>query len=66
VSDRQWTFVVWGLLASGVVACAVVAAWSKGRFPTLGRVVSRITATRTGQVLLVVGWMWLGWHAFAR
>jgi hypothetical protein len=66
MNARHWTFVVWGLLGSGVAVCVIAAILTRGRFPTLGTIVSRITASRTGQGLLVVGWMWLGWHAFAR
>lgn len=66
MTDREWSFVVWGLLGSGVAACVILAALSGGRFPTLGTVVSRMTATSVGRSLLVLGWIWLGWHAFAR
>jgi hypothetical protein len=63
---RQWTMLIWGLLGLGVFVCLIIAMLSKGRLSTLGTLVSRITATRLGQGLLVLAWMWLGWHAFAR
>jgi len=25
-----------------------------------------LTATRTRRILMLIGWMWLGWHFFAR
>jgi hypothetical protein len=66
MTSREWTMLVWGLLGTAVLVCLVTSALSNGRFPTLGAVTGRITANRAGRVLLVLGWMWLGWHAFAR
>jgi hypothetical protein len=63
---RHVTLVVWAVLGAAVLAGQVIAVVSRGRFPGLGTVVQRLTASRTGQILLVLGWMWLGWHAFAR
>ncbi|HEV2760998.1 MAG TPA: DUF6186 family protein [Acidimicrobiales bacterium] len=36
------------------------------RTPTLGQVVSMIASRRSGRWLLLAGWLWLGWHLFAR
>ncbi len=66
MTSHQWTLLVWGLLGLAVLAGLVSAVVFRGRFPGPGSLVTRITATRTGRVLLVVGWMWLGWHLFAR
>ncbi len=66
MTTREWTFVVWGLLGSGVAACMIAAALSDGRLPTLGTVVGRLAASCPVRSLLVLGWIWLGWHAFAR
>jgi Family of unknown function (DUF6186) len=63
---RHVTLVVWAFLGAVVVAGQVTAVVSRGRFPGLGTHVQRLTASRVGQILLVLGWMWLGWHAFAR
>jgi hypothetical protein len=30
------------------------------------RVVASIRRTRTGRILLVLGWAWVGWHLFVR
>jgi hypothetical protein len=66
MSTRDWTLAVWGLVGLGVVICLLVTTVSKGRIPTLGATMRRITSSRVGRVVLVIGWMWLGWHAFAR
>lgn len=63
---RHVTLLVWALLGAAVVVGQIIAVVSRGRFPGLGTLVRRLTASRAGQILLVLGWMWLGWHAFAR
>jgi hypothetical protein len=66
MTSRQLTFLVWALLGALTVAMLVASSLSDERFPTLGSTVRRVTASRIGQGLLILGWMWLGWHAFAR
>ncbi len=64
--SRPWAWLVWGLLGLGVGVGLVASLLSRGRFPTLGSLVRRVAAHPLGHWLLVLGWMWLGWHAFAR
>jgi hypothetical protein len=63
---RHGTLVVWAILGAGVVVSAIVAALSKGRVPGLGTLVRKVTVYPVARGALVLGWMWLGWHAFAR
>lgn len=60
---------------SGAVAWAVVAVLVVGLIvfgerrrvvASLGAVVASLRRTRPGRAALVLGWMWLGWHLFAR
>jgi Family of unknown function (DUF6186) len=66
MTTRQATFLVWATLGALVLVVLLASTLSDDRFPTLGSVVRRATSSRVGQVVLLVGWMWLGWHAFAR
>jgi hypothetical protein len=66
MTSHQWTLLVWGLLGLAVAGGLTATVLSRGRFPGPGAFLSRITVTRTGRVLVVLGWMWLGWHLFAR
>jgi hypothetical protein len=66
VIGRHTTLVVWAVIGAVVVVCQLVAVRSKGRLPGLGAVVGRVAGNRPGRYLLVLFWMWLGWHAFAR
>jgi len=66
VTARDATLLGWWLVGGGLVACQLVAAVSRGRFPGVGAVLRRLGTSGTGRALLLLGWAWLGWHAFAR
>jgi hypothetical protein len=66
VIDRHATLVVWGVLGTVVVVGQLTALMSRGRLPGLGSALARLAGLRIGRYLLVLAWMWLGWHAFAR
>jgi hypothetical protein len=66
VIDRHVTLIVWAVLGLSLVVGQLAASTSHGRLPGLGRFVRLVIANRTGRYLLVLAWMWLGWHAFAR
>jgi hypothetical protein len=66
MTTREWTLVVWALLGVAFAALLVISHLSEGRFPTLSSTIRRLTARPVGRGLLLLGWMWLGWHAFAR
>ncbi len=36
------------------------------RVPTLGEWLGYIMRARTGRAAILLGWLWLGWHYFAR
>lgn len=36
------------------------------RTPTLGKALAPVTASRTGRLILLAGWLWIGWHIFVR
>lgn len=56
----------WAIVAALVVGCELLSALTGRRFAGLAELLERLTA-RTGWLVAVfVGWMWLGWHLFAR
>jgi Family of unknown function (DUF6186) len=66
VIDRHVTLVVWAALGAAVVVTQLVAAVSGGRVLGVGSLVERAGSRRVARLGLVIAWMWLGWHAFAR
>ncbi len=63
---REWTFVVWGALGAALVGCGVLAWRTKGRLPDAGALIGLLTAAPVRRAVVVLAWMWLGWHLFAR
>jgi hypothetical protein len=60
------TNVVWAALLTSIVVLELAARRSRRFVLTLGELV-RSSATRTvPRAVILVGWMWVGWHAFAR
>lgn len=64
--DRHATLLVWGSLGIVVAGCQLAAVVSHGRVPGLGSLVGRLTGHWVGRALVVLVWMWFGWHTFAR
>jgi hypothetical protein len=63
---REGSFIIWSVLAATLVGCQVIALASRGRLPTMGALFGVITAGPLRRAVVLLGWMWLGWHAFAR
>lgn len=63
-ADVAWA--VWAALGAVVAVGQLVAARSRGHRPGLGAVAELLAAHPATRVVVVLGWMWLGWHAFAR
>ncbi len=36
------------------------------RIPTLGEWLGSVMRSRAGRLLILLGWLWLGWHYFSR
>lgn len=66
MSARELTWVVWALIGSGVTAVVLISVVPGSGVPTLGSVISRWKVHWAGRVAMIVAWMWLGWHLFAR
>ena len=65
MTSRTATFVGYGTILALVIVWAAFAA-RRANWMTLPGAVSAITRRRAVRVIVVVGWVWLGWHLFAR
>jgi hypothetical protein len=63
---RQVVLGVWALLAAGLVGCEVLAVVSRGRVAGARGALGLLVAAPWRMAACFVGWMWLGWHFFAR
>ena len=57
---------IWAALAAGVVSLEVVGRLGRFQLAPLSRVLAVLRDRPLGRAALVVAWMWLGWHLFAR
>lgn len=44
----------------------IIARRETNRIPTVGEWLGYLMRARAGRVLVLLGWLWLGWHYFAR
>ncbi len=66
MNDRGLTIAAWLVLVA-LFALLEIGAWStRHRFPGIGDAVTWIVGFPAGRLAFAVGWMWLGWHVFAR
>jgi hypothetical protein len=65
VTSRTITFVGYALILASIILLATVAT-RRPTWMTMPDALSALTRRRTVRILVVVGWMWLGWHLFAR
>jgi hypothetical protein len=57
---------VWAAIAASVVACELLSVANRRRTAGLDRFLRLVGAGRWRTFPLFLGWMWLGWHFFAR
>jgi hypothetical protein len=66
MSARSLTFVGWALLAAAFVVLEARARVRHARFASLGDAVDVVLRSRIGRGIVLLGWLWLGWHVFVR
>jgi hypothetical protein len=65
MTSRIATFLGYGTILVLIDVWATVTARSP-RWLTLPDAFTLLTRSRTARILVVLGWIWLGWHLFAR
>jgi len=53
-------------MLSALVVLEIVGRRPGSRIPTLGQWLGYLMRPRAGRLLILLGWLWLGWHYFAR
>lgn len=62
---RDAVLAVWAALAAGLLSCEVLAVLGRG-VAGVGTFLGAVSKTPTRRLVYFVGWMWVGWHFFAR
>jgi hypothetical protein len=63
---RTISLALWALCAALLAGCELLGRVANGRYGTLGRLLGLLTSTTWSTLAVFLGWMWLGWHLFAR
>jgi hypothetical protein len=54
------------IVIAALVTLELLARRKDSRIPTLGQWLGFLMRPRAGRALILAGWLWLGWHYFAR
>jgi Family of unknown function (DUF6186) len=63
---RVITIIGFVCVISGLFTLEFLARRKTTRIPTIGEWLGYIMRSRAGRVLVLLAWLWLGWHYFAR
>jgi len=63
---RAATLAGWGVIAVALCGTIAVARLSHGRFPGGVALLRAGMRNRVARVLVLAGWVWVGWHFFVR
>jgi Family of unknown function (DUF6186) len=63
---RVITIIGFSAVIAGIVILEIIARRPGTRIPTLGEWLGYLMRPKIGRALVLLGWLWLGWHYFAR
>jgi hypothetical protein len=63
---RVITIIGFAGVISALVALEIIGRRPTTRVPSLGEWLGYLMRARAGRALILLGWLWLGWHYFAR
>jgi Family of unknown function (DUF6186) len=66
MTSRVVTAVGFGVIIAAMVLLEVIARRRTNKIPTTGEWLGYVMRPRAGRALILLGWLWLGWHYFAR
>jgi len=66
MATRVITIIGFCTVIAALIVLEIVARRPGSRVPTLGEWLGYLMRQKTGRVLLLAGWLWLGWHYFSR
>ena len=63
---RAITIAGFAAVIGALVMLEFLARREGSRIPTLGEWLGYVMRPRAGRLLILLGWLWLGWHYFSR
>jgi Family of unknown function (DUF6186) len=66
MSTRTITIIGFVVVIMALIALEVLGRRKVRRIPTVSEWLGCVMRPRAGRALILAGWLWLGWHYFAR
>jgi hypothetical protein len=66
MTTRVVTIIGFACIIACLVTLEVLGRRKTNRIPSAGEWLGYVMRPRTGRALILLGWLWLGWHYFAR
>ncbi len=66
MSTRDVTLVIWAVIGAAIIVCVGLSLLRPRYLPTFVTTTDALVSSPWRRAVLTVGWMWLGWHLFAR
>lgn len=66
MSTRAITIVGFVVIIAALAGLEILGRRKINRIPTLGEWLGYAMRPKAGRALILLGWLWLGWHYFAR
>ncbi len=63
---RVITVIGFGAVVAALFVLEYLGRRKNSSIPTLGQFLGYAMRPRAGRLLILLGWLWLGWHFFAR
>jgi hypothetical protein len=66
VTTRSLTLLIWALIGAGALGLGLLSALAPRWVATPRAAIAALVASPWSRWIVFLGWMWLGWHLFAR
>jgi len=66
VSTRAETIIGFVVIIGALIILEILGRRKNNRIPAVGEWLGYVMRPRSGRALILLGWLWLGWHYFAR
>jgi Family of unknown function (DUF6186) len=66
VTARATTIIGFSALITALIVLEMLGRRKTNSIPTLGEWLGYVMRPRAGRALVLLGWLWLGWHFFSR
>jgi Family of unknown function (DUF6186) len=63
---RVITIIGFAFVITALFTLEILARRKTSRIPTMGEWLGYLMRGRAGRILVLLAWLWLGWHYFAR